>query len=406
MVHDLRDIFEDNEEDYGPYIERWSPASLHPQLLQLQKDDHANALGCVILVNMWNSFTAAAESMPEYDEFGTTDEPLVQRFMEFIHALKPSKTTLDPNTVPFLQGFGSQRELFQDSASTGFGATYLDPHKAVPYYCAKFHKDMKAWQTEPEKFKGPFSSLLSSSMTGKSRLLKEIAMTIPTVYICVRDPELELETSYPSRSYLSIVDYLLQKDSLSLHQDQTFHRHRLDPIISTDTHEAKSTRRFKIFICALLYIINSMGRKEISNFKEHASAQQIREFLWYIFAEPKSQRFSEICDRGVAKPNDIPFATCTKLYKVLMDEVTRLQTDSEKPEADDSDGKIDHLTRREWINAKYVLSRWKAEQHSEPMLLVVWDEARTFVYTGVDGQRLNSQSHFQISEFRCLQWAI
>jgi hypothetical protein len=32
-------------------------------------------------------------------------------------------------------------------------------------------------------------------MMGKSRLLKEIAISIPTVYIRLRDPELELETS-------------------------------------------------------------------------------------------------------------------------------------------------------------------------------------------------------------------
>src|SRR5947207_8424595 len=40
------------------------------------------------------------------------------------------------------------------------------------------------------------------------------------------------------------------------------------------------------------------------------------------------------------------------------------------------------------------------------MLLIVWDEARTFVNTGVDGQKFKSQSHFQMSKFRCLQRAI
>ena len=36
------------------------------------------------------------------------------------------------------------------------------------------------------------------------------------------------------------------------------------------------------------------------------------------------------------------------------------------------------------------------------MLLIVWDEVRTLIKTGVDGQRFESQLPFQNSKFRCL----
>ena len=81
---------------------------------------------------------------------------------------------------------------------------------------------------------------------------------------------------------------------------------------------------------------------------------------------------------------------------MLMDEVTRLQTDSEKPEADNYDRKLNQATLHQWLHARYVLNWWKAEQHSESMLLIIWDEACTFVNTGVDGQKFKSQSHFQM----------
>jgi hypothetical protein len=302
MVDDLRSSFNNDEEKYGPYIRDRSPAGLLHELLALRTDDNANALGCVILVNMWETFASATESMPEYDDYGDTDELLIQKFVELIKSLDPSDTSKNnPNNVTFLHGFDSQRELFQASAATGFSSSYLDPHNAVSYYCKKIEGDLRAWQNNNKEFKGPFSSLLSSSMTGKSRLLKEIAMNIPTVYLCLRHPELDLETSYPGRSYHRLVNYLLQNDSRpSL---QTTKR-------SQDiTPEAKSTRRFKIFLSALLHTISSMAGGDAANIKRNATAEEIREFLWYLFAEPHSTRFSEICELGIANPNDGAFST-------------------------------------------------------------------------------------------------
>jgi hypothetical protein len=101
---------------------------------------------------------------------------------------------------------------------------------------------------------------------------------------------LELEMSYPSRSCHRIVDYLLQDDSQPLAQPQdSGGLGRSSPIVSTVTPEDKSTKRFKIFISALLHTINNMGQSKTSNLKDYASSQQIWEFLWYIFAEPDSQ---------------------------------------------------------------------------------------------------------------------
>jgi len=393
--------FERDEEKYGPYITDRSPAGLLHELLALQTNDNANALGCVILVNMWEAFASATESMPEYDHYGTTDELLIQKFVELINSLERSDTTkTNPNNVAFLHGFDSQRELFQASAATGFSTSYLDPHNAVPYYCKEIHGNMRAWQNNNKEFKGPFSSLLSSSMTGKSRLLKEIAMNIPTVYIFLRDPELELETSYPGRSHHRLVDYLLQNDSRpslrTTNQPQ-----------DTITPEAKTTRRFKIFLCALVDTINVMaGSDDDPWIRRNATAEEVREFLWYLFAEHESNRFSEICERGIAKPNDSAFSTYLKASTILMGKITQLQTQADSAsDLQEFDRSLHQTTLNQWHSTRYVLKCWAAKEKDE-MLLIVWDEARTLVKTVVDGQKFESQLPFQNSKFRCLQRAI
>jgi len=56
---------------------------------------------------------------------------------------------------------------------------------------------MDCYCSSPDTYVSPYTSLITSSMMGKSRLLKQIASHTPLVYICLRSSQ---STGYPSRS--------------------------------------------------------------------------------------------------------------------------------------------------------------------------------------------------------------
>src|SRR5262245_22519147 len=65
---------------------------------------------------------------------------------------------------------------------------------------------MDCYCSAPTAYLAPYTSLVTSSMMGKSRLLKQIANHAPLVYICLRSSK---STGYPRRSS-RIAGWLLQ----------------------------------------------------------------------------------------------------------------------------------------------------------------------------------------------------
>ncbi|KNZ44966.1 uncharacterized protein VP01_8625g1, partial [Puccinia sorghi] len=52
---------------------------------------------------------------------------------------------------------------------------------------AKYQRHDLIWN--PSKHKAPYTSIISLTMTGKTRLLMELAKYVPVVYICLRPPQ-------------------------------------------------------------------------------------------------------------------------------------------------------------------------------------------------------------------------
>jgi len=77
-----------------------------------------------------------------------------------------------------------------------FQSDYLDPHGAVDFYAGRLASNAESWKIQGRQmWDGPYTSLASSSSTGKTRFLKELAIRhIPTVYMCLRGEE---EAGYP-----------------------------------------------------------------------------------------------------------------------------------------------------------------------------------------------------------------
>jgi hypothetical protein len=70
--------------------------------------------------------------------------------------------------------------------SEGFEKPYIDPHRFVKKIANRLTNYTNDYKFDPD-YVAPCTSLVTSSMTGKSRLMKELASRIPIMYICVRD---------------------------------------------------------------------------------------------------------------------------------------------------------------------------------------------------------------------------
>jgi len=73
----------------------------------------------------------------------------------------------------------------QQSLSEGFDKVYIDPHGFVEKIANRLSDYMTEY-TFKTGYVAPYTSLVTSSMMGKSRLMKELARRVPIVYMCVR----------------------------------------------------------------------------------------------------------------------------------------------------------------------------------------------------------------------------
>ena len=94
---------------------------------------------------------------------------------------------------------------------------------------------MECYCSEKDTYVAPYTSLITSSMMGKSRLLKQIANHTPLIYICLRHPR---STGYPKRSPRIVALASSRRKTLSQEKVQcrrtirTFWRHSNFPSFS------------------------------------------------------------------------------------------------------------------------------------------------------------------------------
>ena len=66
-----------------------------------------------------------------------------------------------------------------------FSDEYIDPYSGVKSLADSLRTFITEFCTAPGKYVAPYTSVVTSSMMGKSRLMKEVATIIPTVYMCL-----------------------------------------------------------------------------------------------------------------------------------------------------------------------------------------------------------------------------
>jgi hypothetical protein len=77
-------------------------------------------------------------------------------------------------------------ELAADSLVSGFNQAYVDRHGLISDYSATLRRHMVDWIARPTSWNAPYTSIVNSSMTGKSRCHKQMAMYDPVIFFCLR----------------------------------------------------------------------------------------------------------------------------------------------------------------------------------------------------------------------------
>ena len=83
----------------------------------------------------------------------------------------------------------------QDILRDGFTKIYIDPHEYAMKTALLLTKNVDKYCKSGTTYVAPYTSLVTSSMMGKTRLMKEIAKYLPIVYMCFRENH---ETRYPA----------------------------------------------------------------------------------------------------------------------------------------------------------------------------------------------------------------
>ena len=108
----------------------------------------------------------------------------------------------------------------------------------------------------------PYTSLITSSMMGKTRLMKEMSRYIPLVYICARSAT---STGYPPRTP-AIIDWFDR--GIAVHLDRS--------IIGADKSFIISTLKYTSFLLALFEGLSALLRDKdfIQQYKVRECVEQ------------------------------------------------------------------------------------------------------------------------------------
>src|SRR5438045_1126733 len=128
----------------------------------------------------------------EETEAMKVDESVSEHADDFVKAVQSLKSTVDLSRHDEVQIY----QKFHDAFTHAFSSEYHDPFNIVQEYVNELNDNMNEWIANPTKFNAPYTSIVNASMMGKSRLIKEMATRVPTIYISLR----KYDDGYPLAS--------------------------------------------------------------------------------------------------------------------------------------------------------------------------------------------------------------
>jgi hypothetical protein len=138
---------------------------------------------------------------------------------------------------------------------------------------------MDTYIADGADYVAPYTSLVTSSMMGKTRLIKEMSRHIPSVYICARSA---CSTGYPPRTP-AVVDWF--DSGIAGLYKPTLDR----STIAGDKFYILSTLKYGVFLLALFKHLSALLQNEdlIQQYKVRECAEQRHyTWMWDFFAEP------------------------------------------------------------------------------------------------------------------------
>ena len=134
---------------------------------------------------------------------------------------------------------------------------------------------MDTYECEYLSYIAPYTSLITSSMMGKSRLMKEMSRFIPCVYMCLRPAK--LSSGYPLRTPV-IAEWI----ETGLNMFGLAPRHFL-----ADTENELPTLKFATFLLSLITQLNDLASNADEKLKNKLGIDvSSLQWMWEFFAEP------------------------------------------------------------------------------------------------------------------------
>ena len=168
-------------------------------------------------------------------------------------------------------------EIDLEGLRLGLQEEYIDPYDLISETVKDIKDNVTEYCNNKDEYVAPYTSLITSSMMGKSRLLKEIARSIPSVYMCLRPQQ---SSGYPACTpHLS--EWINQGVIAQVSMYDT----------APDMRFVIPTLKFCVFLLALIQnlcvLVNKNHGWEVSQTDPHL-------WMWQFFAEPVT---SDIANR-------------------------------------------------------------------------------------------------------------
>lgn len=259
-----------------------------------------------------------------------------------------------------------------DSLVTGFNEKYVDRHGLVNEYSTRLRRQMLDWIAKPTSWNAPYTSIVNSSMTGKSRCHKQMALYDPVIFFCLRPAG---HSGYP-RAALPWVQQAIE-NPFSITGDYARGKLSLEERKKIEHQGVIGHLHFFRFVLKrLLNLVQSQTWRV-------KTKQQKRVDLWYLFAEPDAKLEG---DRDMSDEAEGFWDLVQKdLAKVVQTEATETTA----------------LDDMEKTSKSLIYHLCDSELNTEQVILLIFDEARNLTLHNCDGKEPH-ESNAKISQFGLL----
>jgi len=384
---DVRELVKEIDEGFIDGFDKLfpSPSAIedYPFIRYMAQQDHIfkyytetqdlNYVGALICTILHRHKENSPSSGPDSGTDSSSDREMSIVYFPSIETL----ITKDPSRL--VDKSNTEEEILSD----GFDKAYIDPHGYVEKIANRLKEYMNLYTLTPD-YVAPYTSLVTSSMMGKSRLMKELASRVPIVYMCVRG---ENQSGFP-RATPGILKWFKDGVCGELGIAVT------DPAIASDNDDIIATLRHSLFLLNLLKhlrdLIEDVSQTTPTRYPGLAGRINVRrssfEWMWDFFVDYTQ-----------------PYAIARRLFWDTVKaqthvDIVRLRNSGPKATSDWAKNHLkgsykDHITQADSSLRQSLLKlcRMRPKTFNTLPFIICFDEASHMCTTSaVTGKRINT----------------